>query len=153
MYFVTKQHPSFLVFVRTRRAHFSRYLKNVPGVLQESTQKNFFSRLLERSNIFKRICVEMYMYVTVCTITRGSSMSPRCLVIYRIISGHFHKQNAIPVSEVFVVTSTQPFALAQPGNMKRNHSRFIPYGLTSKTDITLAKMVENKFKSLHCRNS
>ena len=72
-------------------------------------------------------------------------MSLRCLVIYRFISGHFHTQNAIPVSAVFVVTSTQPFALAQPGKMKRNHPRIIPNGLTSKTDIALAKVVENKF--------
>ena len=68
-----------------------------------------------------------------------------CLVIYRFTSGYFHKQNAIPVSAAFVVTSTQPFALAPPEKTRTNYPSFKPCGLTSKPDGTLVNVVENNF--------
>jgi len=54
-----------------------------------------------------------------------------------------NKQNAIPVSAAFVVTSTQPFALAPPGKTSTNYPSFKPCDLTSKPDGTLVNVVEN----------
>ena len=108
-----------------------------------------YSRKVRNGTLFSSFR-EIYYFQTsqrrnVCTITGGSSMSLRCLVINRFISSHFQEQNALPVSAVFVVTSTQPFALAQPRKTKNDHPSFTPCGLTSKTDIAPAKVVENKF--------
>ena len=78
----------------------------------------WYSRIVRKGTLFSSF-TEIYYFQTslwrnVCTITGGSSMSLRYVVIYRFISSHFQEKNAIPVSVVFVVTSTQPFALAQP---------------------------------------